>query len=604
LGREGVRFLVLALFFILFSPIVDALPLADDSSPPVTIKSEVVEGELAQKIDRYLTRITPFGFSGALLVGMEEKIILNKGYGMAIRSKGIPNTSRTVFNTGSITKQFTAAGIMKLWIQAALKTEEPITKFFKDVPEEKREITLHHLLTHTAGVIDAVGDDYVVAERDETARKILKAPLLFRPGERFEYSNAGYSLLAAVIEIVSGKSYEEFLNEHLFKPAGMEFTGYRIPEWDKRVVAHWYVGDKDNGNPLEKPYPYWNVIGNGEILSTTEDMYRWHLALLADEVLSPEAKKRIFTPYLNDYGYGWDVFKTERGILIQHDGGSGLGSRAEIRRYINAGVVTILFCNQSYGQRALMEVVRDHIENLVFGGEVETPPAVVSLNEEALKTFDGTYRLSSGSQFKVKGRRGQLIISPEDQEAVTLLFSSGQADPNHFMELNKLSVSVFEAALKGDFKPFEDILHNKEKRALLVRQLIEERVDMFKKRTGEIKEVKAKAAVPVFLDGEEAVLTCVQLEGEKSSLFFGLYWRDRTNIGVAPLRSVPDLSVPFMPLSGNEFAGYRLDIAKKTNVRFEVDETGKVLGLALRSPGGERIARKLETKVKSPFPST
>jgi len=100
LGREGVRFLVLALFFILFSPIVDALPLADDSSPPVTIKSEVVEGELAQKIDRYLTRITPFGFSGALLVGMEEKIILNKGYGMAIRSKGIPNTSRTVFNTG------------------------------------------------------------------------------------------------------------------------------------------------------------------------------------------------------------------------------------------------------------------------------------------------------------------------------------------------------------------------------------------------------------------------------------------------------------------------------------------------------------------------
>ena len=111
---------------------------------------------------------------------------------------------------------------------------------------------MHQLLTHYAGF---TGPDYQPAGRDETVRKILSSPLEFRPGERFSYSNAGYSLLAAILEIVSGESYEEFLNKHLFRPAGMYFTGYRLPNWEEKVVAHWYVGDKDNGTPLEKPYP-------------------------------------------------------------------------------------------------------------------------------------------------------------------------------------------------------------------------------------------------------------------------------------------------------------------------------------------------------------
>jgi len=88
------------------------------------------------------------------------------------------------------------------------------------------------------------GMEYEKVQRDETVRKILDAPLLFKPGDRFEYSNAGYSMLAAIIEKVAGRSYEEFLREHLFGPAGMKFTGYRMPPWDKKEVAHWYVGEK------------------------------------------------------------------------------------------------------------------------------------------------------------------------------------------------------------------------------------------------------------------------------------------------------------------------------------------------------------------------
>lgn len=582
------------LFFLLIS--TGLLGISEGAAAEGVKKNEIVEGELGRKIDRYLTRITPFGFSGALLVAKEGRIILNKGYGMAIRSTQTPNTSETVFSTGSITKQFTAAGIMKLEMQGKLNTDNPLTKFFKDVPEEKRGITLHHLLTHTSGVINYTGMDYVRASRDETARKILDAPLLFKPGKRFEYSNAGYSLLAAIIEKVSGKGYEEFQNENLFKPAAMKFTGYRIPEWDKKVVAHWYVGNKDNGTPLEKPYPYWNLLGNGGILSTTEDMYKWHLALLGEKVLSAEAKKKIFTAFLNDYGYGWDVLKTERGTLIQHDGGSMLGSSAEIRRYIDADVVTILFCNQSFGREALFEPIRDKIETLIFGGDVAIPPSVVSLDREKLHKFEGTYILSSGGYLEAEAERERLIIKAKGQDAVDVLFFSDKVDPDLIENLNQLSVSVFEAALKGDYQPFERVLYNREKRLEPVRQLIDIRIREQKKRTGRIQEVKAIATLPSDFRGGNVLVTHVQLKGEKGSLFFRLYWRHKKNIGVGPSMFIPELSIPFRSTSGTDFAGYHLDVAKNVRISFKIGKGDSVTGMTVHNPGGDVSARKIITQ--------
>lgn len=590
--KSNMMFFSFLLFLIFL--IITSISTGDGLSRSNLLENEIVEGKLGNKIDKYLRQITPFGFSGALLVAKGGKIILNKGYGMAIRSENIPNTSKTVFSTGSITKQFTAAGIMKLEMQGKLSTNDPITKFFEKVPEEKVTITLHHLLTHTSGVISYTGMDYETAKRDETARKILDAPLLFKPGERFEYSNAGFSLLAVVIEKVSGKGYEEYLYEHLFKPAGMKFTGYRLPQWEKKVVAHWYVGEKDNGIPLEKPYPYWNLLGNGGILSTTEDMYKWHLVLKGDKVLSPEAKKKMFTPFLNDYGYGWDVLETERGILIQHDGGSELGNSAEIRQYIDADVVTILFCNQSFGRRALFGPIRDKIETLAFGGDVVIPPSVIPLDVEKLRKFEGTYSLSSGGHLEADIENRRLTIKAKRQDAINALFFSEKAAPGLFKDLNKLSVSVFEAALKGDYKPFENVLLDKERRLERVRQLIEMRIRRYKERTGEIQKVKVFGTLPSDYGGKDAVMTQVQLKGEKGSIYFSLYWRNKMNIGVGPLMGIQEISVPFMPVSGTEFAGYHLGMAKNIRLSFDVDSSGTITGLSVHDLGGDLSARKIK----------
>ncbi len=569
--KSGMLLIVCLVIFVLST--------GCDTSKDEISGGEIVRGELGEKLDTYLTRITPFGFSGALLVAKDGEVVLNKGYGMAIRSEDIANTSNTVFSTGSITKQFTAAGIMKLEMMGKLDTEDLLSKYFDNVPEDKKDITLHHLLTHTSGVVGGVGGDFEKALRDETVQKVFDEPLHFDPGEEFSYSNAGYSLLAAIIEKVSDQPYEEFMHSNIFKPAGMGFTGYRIPEWTKKVVAHWYVGDKDNGTPLEKPYPYWNYIGNGGILSTTMDMYRWHLALLGNDVLSDEAKTKIFTPFLNEYGYGWDVLEREMGTLIQHDGGSMLGCSAEMRRYIDADIVTILFCNQSYGRGALFEPIRGKIEALVFGGEVELPPAVKTVDPEALKRYQGEYKLTSGGAFSVSHRGEALLVGLNGQDAVNAMFNVGKDDAEMFEWVRDLSEKIFVSAIRGDFEEFGKVLSARERRMAPVRELIQMRLERYKQRTGKILEAKSRLTLPSEFDGQKSAMTIIELKGEKGSIYFALYWQDMKNIGVAPSMGVPDLTFPFLPLSETGFAGYHLDMARNFRMSFQADGEGNVEGL-------------------------
>jgi CubicO group peptidase (beta-lactamase class C family) len=568
---------------------------ACDSSLEKNSKGVIVKGEIAKRLDTYLTRITPFGFSGALLVAKEGKIVLNKGYGLAIRSNNIPNTEDTVFSTGSITKQFTAAGIMKLEMIGKLNTGGLLSKYLDDVPEDKKNITLHHLLTHTSGVVDGVGGDFEKALRDETVRKVLNEPLQFNPGEEFSYSNAGYSLLAAVIERISGQSYEEFMHSNIFKPAGMEFTGYRIPEWGKKVVAHWYVGEKDNGTPLEKPYPYWNFIGNGGILSTTADMYRWHLALIGNKVLSDEAKKKIFTPFLNDYGYGWDVLDREMGLLIQHDGGSSFGCSAEMRRYIDAGVVTMLFCNQSYGREVLFEPIRDKIEELAFGGDVIFPPVVATIDPEIMKMYEGQYVLSSEAKFKVQNKGGVLLLIPDGQDAANAMFNINKADAAKFAELSDLSEKVFNSALSGDFEEIGKVLYDRDRMLGFFREDITMILERHKKRMGEIEDVSSRSALPFGLEEEKSSQIFVEFKGKKGSLYFDLVWRDSKIVGFGAAMRAPEITIPILPLQtgGNEFVGYRLDMARNFRINFLADD-GRIKGLIV--PNKDSTVEALKSK--------
>jgi CubicO group peptidase (beta-lactamase class C family) len=554
-----------------------SLALAVPSCAPTEVDESIVAGEIGARVDEYLTRITPYGFSGAVLISDGGEIVLNKGYGLAIREGSVPNTANTVFTTGSITKQFTAAAIMTLEMAGLLDTSDPLSEHVDGVPEEKRAVTLHHLLTHTSGVIGGTGPDFVEAGRDETVRAILEAPLEFEPGTEMNYSNAGYSLLAAVVEEVSDRSYEEYVREHLFAPAGMERTGYRLPRWDRSTVAHWYVGETDNGTPLEKPYPQWNLLGNGGILSTTGDMHRWYLALQGTDVISVEAKGKLWTPALNDYAYGWDVIQGDRGMLVQHDGGSTLGASAEFRWFMGEDVLIVLFCNQTYAGRPLMSAVRDKIEALVFGGDVDVPPPTAAFDAEVLAEFAGKYRFENGGNLGVVFESGGLLARTYDQEVVNAFLFEGEAGPADYNDLNLRANALIAAAVRRDPAPFAREFP--EGVAARVQSMFEGELASFEARTGEPALMAvALGTVPGFEEG--LLMTGVRIRNRSGDTHeMSFVWHEGRVVGFDQLAY--EVEIPLGPAAGDEFAGYHLVFGRPVKVTFTRGDDGAVNGLAV-----------------------
>jgi CubicO group peptidase (beta-lactamase class C family) len=264
----------------------------------------------------------------------------------------------TVYDVMSMTKQFTAAAILKLETMGELRVSDRIGTHLGAVPRDKRRITLHHLLTHTSGLIDSLGGDYEPLSREQMLAGALDSKLRSRPGESHYYSNLGYSVLAAIVEKASGMGYEEFLAEHLFAPAGMTQTGYVLPRWTPgRVAVEYDPRGRPRGKPFDHPWaddgPYWNLRGNGGLLSTARDMFRWHLALERNEVLGRAAKRKLFKPHVREqpggdsyYGYGWVITRPGRsGRVAWHNGGNGL-SYGELTRLLGRGVMVFWVTNQ------------------------------------------------------------------------------------------------------------------------------------------------------------------------------------------------------------------------------------------------------------------
>jgi CubicO group peptidase (beta-lactamase class C family) len=286
-------------------------------------------------IQRFVDDTLPDGASGTLVAARDGELVHCQGFGMADREARVGASCDTVYDIQSITKQFTAAAILKLEAMGTLRVRDPISAYFGPVPADKREITLHHLLTHTAGLSGALGGDYERLSRREMVARALASDLRSPPGADYHYSNVGYSLLAAIVEKASGMGYEEFLAEHLFAPAGMTETGYVLPDWSPAGVAVEYnARGEPQGRPFEHPWaddgPYWNLLGNGGLLTTARDMFRWHRALEGEEVLDERAKEKLVEPYVLEqeggdsyYGYGWVVMPTDDyGQIAWHDGGN------------------------------------------------------------------------------------------------------------------------------------------------------------------------------------------------------------------------------------------------------------------------------------------
>ena len=322
-------------------------------------KPSAQPGSRDPSVEKFLDDTLPDETSGTVVAARAGEIAHCKGFGLAHRAAKVAAGCDTAYDIMSMTKQFTAAAILKLEMMGELRVSDPMSKFVGPVPDDKRAITLHHLLTHTSGLTDQLGGDYEALSREEMLDGALESELRSVPGSEYSYSNLGYSILAAIVEKASGTSYERFLTSHLFEPAGMRQTGYVLPEWKPdRVAVEYDKNGEPKGRPFDHPWaedgPYWNLRGNGGLLSTARDMFRWHAALEGDEVLSESAKDKMFEPHVPEeeggdsyYGYGWVVSPTDEGRIVWHDGGNGW-SLGVMARFPDQDAMVFWVSNHAY----------------------------------------------------------------------------------------------------------------------------------------------------------------------------------------------------------------------------------------------------------------
>lgn len=317
---------------------------------------ETTAKRLEYQVSSYMERLKENDFSGAVLVGQNNKIIFENGYGLADRKNRIPITSKTVFDSGSLSKQFTAAAILHLEEQGKLKVEDTLTKFFDNVPSDKAKITLHQLLTHSSGLPEyAFNSDFAKLSRQKAQKLAFKARLKTSPGTKYLYSDTGYGLLAIIVEVVSGKSFQDYLTDNLFKPANMLNTGfYNDPQWSQVTVAHGYANGKDFGSAAKRPGPYWGLLGFGGVLTTVEDLYLWNTALEKNLILSRKSTKKLFAPHIKEnegeksyYGYGWAIEEMPGyGKMISHDGATDSQNAIFIKYGDSNHTVVIVLSNR------------------------------------------------------------------------------------------------------------------------------------------------------------------------------------------------------------------------------------------------------------------
>lgn len=281
------------------------------------------------------------GFTGSALVRLGDETLLNAAAGFADREQAIPNGEDTVFDMGSLTKQITGALVLALQEDGLLRVEDPLSRYFNALPADKADITLHQLLTHTAGLPEAVGHDYEAITQQDYLERVWSVALIAPPGAGYAYSNVGYSVLAAIVEQVSGASYDSVLQTRLLQGAGIEVIGYTEPDWSQQIIARGYLdpdiadelGQPADISALELPWaedgPYWNLRGNGGLLTRAEDLLTWHHALASEQVLNAQSLDAYYARHIDEgdgdtfYGYGWVTEDTPIGPLRYHGGGNG-----------------------------------------------------------------------------------------------------------------------------------------------------------------------------------------------------------------------------------------------------------------------------------------
>ncbi|MHC5111502.1 MAG: serine hydrolase domain-containing protein [Planctomycetota bacterium] len=306
----------------------------------------------ADALDRWLQSQVSGGFQGQVLLERDGKVALHRAYGLADDSKGIPATTDSLYYIGSLAKMFTSAVVLQLDAEKKLKLSHKLGRYLENVPEDKAGIKIVHLLSHTSGAVANHPDPLSKLEQEEFLTWFMSSQPAHKPGKKHQYSNVGYSVLAALVARVDGGSFQESIRRRILEPAGMNNTffvdeieslGDRAAIGTGPKLAEFHVDGR--------PQSYggtWLRIGPGGIVSTAGDLLLWERALRNETILTRKQYKRATKPIKphKPWGLGWRLSRTTRGTPLHYHDGSLPGFNSLFARYPEENAVIIVLCNR------------------------------------------------------------------------------------------------------------------------------------------------------------------------------------------------------------------------------------------------------------------
>jgi len=390
---------------------------------------------IARRVDAYLKGVQAHGhFSGAVLIMREGRALLDKGYGLANEEHNVRATPNTRFRIGSITKPMTATAVLRLAQAEKLRLNDPIAKYVLGVPGGDA-ITLHHLLSHTSGLPrDSFNRSFFSSDEpkhqftdEELLANIRAMKPLFAPGENWAYSNTGYWLLGRVIEVVSGKAWEEALQELVFTPAGMTVTSLDDPQ---RVVprrASGYfirTGVEGYADYLNVPYIYPpNARGHGGLLSTTGDLYRFDRALHDGTLLEPLLADKMFAKDGGKRGYGWNLYDLTVGPAYIATGRTA-GFNSVLTRLESLDMTIIVLTNRF---QVLAHGIGETLVQIILGREYYQSAIrkEATVDSKLFARYVGTYT-AGDFHFAIWAENGRLFFTSHKDPLKIELFPESE----------------------------------------------------------------------------------------------------------------------------------------------------------------------------------
>lgn len=417
--------------------------------PPVAAQTEP-----ARQIDELINTYHRIDqFHGSALVAEKGQVILKKGYGLANREFGIPNSPETKFRLGSVTKQFTAVLVLQLVEQGKLKLEAKISDYLPEYPKKVAErVTIHQLLNHASGIPSYTGfpDFFAQRSRDpfaplELTKLFWDKDLEFEPGSRFAYNNSGYHLLGVLIEKVTGQPYEKVLQERILAPLGMKNTGYDHHDTILPQRASGYRADLDgyvNAAYLDMSIPY----SAGALYSTVEDLYLWDQALYTDKLLAPQSKERMFQPGRGNYGYGWFIDPAtipglDRKVSRVAHGGGINGFTTLLTRLTGERHLIVLLSNTP--GRSRLSQINDGVMAILYGQKPQPPkPSIAQVLYQAIK--EGGIQAAAARYRKLKAEQPeQYDFREQELNALGYALMNEAKKTNEAIEVFRLNVEAY-----------------------------------------------------------------------------------------------------------------------------------------------------------------